>query len=157
TISALLGTSEVTTPYAIVQALHALDPREDAGPIDLVAGRLGGMAAGMVRYASLDQSRAVEKANVTGAEITANDHMKAREYNAAILTLERLALLNQRLGRFEDDTIKDLAHSVAGAAINDVLGPSTRQHAFQALINAGAVDPESEKIALKEQDAGYRR
>jgi cyclophilin family peptidyl-prolyl cis-trans isomerase/HEAT repeat protein len=156
TIPALIAAREGPTQYAVVQVLHGFDPRDDPAPINQVAGWLGGIPAGMIRYATLEQMRRVEERNRLLAEMTADDVPRSGEYNGAIITLERLALLNQRLGRFEDDTLKILARSVASAAINDS-DPLTRQHAFTALVNAGAVDVESEKIALKEQELDIRR
>jgi len=156
TIGALMAAPGAATGYAVAQAVHALDPREDAGPINQVAGWLGGVPAGMVRYASLEQMRGVEKSNRLLAEVTKNDHSRAAEYSAAIATLERLARLNQRLGRFEGTTLETLAHCVAGQSLNDD-DAGIRRHAFTALMNAGAVDIESEKHALKEQDWANRR
>jgi cyclophilin family peptidyl-prolyl cis-trans isomerase/HEAT repeat protein len=156
TIGALLAAPAATTPYAVAQALHALDPREDAGPVNQVANWLSGVPAGMVRYASLEQMRGVERANRLLAEMTKNDHSRAADYSAAIATLERLARVNQRLGRFEDTTVDTLAHCVAGQSLNDD-DAGIRRHAFTALMNAGAVDIESEKHALKELDWANRR
>lgn len=156
TIPALMTARAGPTQYAVAQVLNGFDPRDDPAPINQVAGWLGGIPSGMVRYATLEQVRGVEKSNRLIAEMTANDRLRSGEYSGAIITLERLARMNQRLGSFEDDTLKILAHSVAGAAINDD-DPLTRQHAFTALVNAGAVDVDSEKIALKEQELEIRR
>src|SRR5262249_27779824 len=121
-----------------------------------VADWLSGVPAGMVRYASLEQMRGVERSSRLLAEMTKNDHNRAADYAAAMATLERLARLNQRLGRFEEETLATLAHCVAGQALNDD-DASIRRHAFTALMNAGAVDVESERNALKEPDGLNRR
>jgi len=152
---AALTAAGAASPY-VAQALHTSDPASDSELVGQTGGALSGSAAGLLRYSSLDQMRVVERARRLIAEMTANDHSKSDEYSGAIVALELLARLNQRLGPFEDDTLKVLARSVAGASLNDA-DPMTRRHAFQALINAGGVDAESEKTALKEQDWPTRR
>ena len=155
TVSALMATQELNTGFAIAQALHGVDPATDPQTLDRV-GALRGVAGGKVRYVTAEQVQAVEVSSGAVAEQTANDPTKAGAYEGAIAALESLARLNQRLKTFDGRTVTVLKNSVARVSANDD-SPVIRRHAFTALMNAGAVDPDAEKIALNEQDWPIRR
>ncbi|HEX6463968.1 MAG TPA: hypothetical protein VFZ98_05930, partial [Vicinamibacterales bacterium] len=156
TIPALLATKEPTTPFAVVQALHGFDPTNNPDLYNRALDSLSGLSAAMIRQPTEEQVRNIERGARLTAERTANDITRAAEYSDAILTLEWLARLSQSVAAFEDDTLKVLTQSVARQSLNDD-DPVTRKHAFTALINAGAVAPGSEKVALNEQEWPIRR
>jgi len=157
-VPALMADGKGALGFAVAQALHGFDPANDPALMERVAGwiRDEGPAAGMIRYASAAQVHAVEAALVAKAIETADDPGRRGTYNATIASLESLARLNQRVTTFEKPTIKVLMRSTAGSSANDEDG-DTRQHAFTALINTGAVDIDSEKLALKDQEWAIRR
>lgn len=140
----------------IAQALHGFDPTNAPDLIAEAANAVSGSAAGRLRYLTAAQVHAVERSLAIAAEHTKNDRTRATDYGDALLGLEWLARLNQRVTRFEDATLETLRHAIANTALNDE-GLAARQHAFTALINAGAVDPDSEKAALNDQVGSVRR
>jgi cyclophilin family peptidyl-prolyl cis-trans isomerase/HEAT repeat protein len=157
TIPALMATREKVTPLAIVQALHGFDPLNDPDLYNRARLFLVGVPYGaMIRLLTEDQVRLVERPARQQAEETANDVARAAYYEDAIRTFEWLGRLSHTVAAFEDDTLKVLARSVAHESANDD-NPITRQHAFTALVNAGAVDPETERVALNDQEWPIRR
>jgi cyclophilin family peptidyl-prolyl cis-trans isomerase/HEAT repeat protein len=140
--------------FAIAQALHGFDPANNPDLIGNV--HLAGRAAGMIRYFSAAQVAGVEEGAVRAAELTKDDTVHPGPYLDALATLEWLGRLNRRVKAFDEPTIEVLTSSVAGAAANDAIAVA-RKHAFNALVNAGALDLNSEKTALKDQDWSIRR
>jgi cyclophilin family peptidyl-prolyl cis-trans isomerase/HEAT repeat protein len=135
--------------------MHAVDPANNPDPVTKAGAALVGGAAGMMRYASAEQVHTVERALVATAERLKNDDTHASEYRDALTGLEGLARLNQQLTTLEDPTLVTLRNSVANLSVND--RAAARQHAFTALMNAGAVDTDSEKFALNDQESALTR
>jgi cyclophilin family peptidyl-prolyl cis-trans isomerase/HEAT repeat protein len=140
--------------FAIAQALRGFDPANDPALISRL--QLTGRAAGMIRYSSEAQVAGVEQAAVHAAELTKNDTFHPGAYFDALATLEGLARLNRRVKAFDEPTIQVLTNSVSGIAAND-LSAVARKHAFNALVNAGALDRDAEKTALNDQEWSIRR
>jgi cyclophilin family peptidyl-prolyl cis-trans isomerase len=160
----LIGAQSGPIGSAIAQAMHGFDPVNDPQLMERVAewmkreslsGRVG-----WIRYASAGQVHTAEALLVAVATDSADDITKAGRYNAAMHGIEWLARLNQRVTAFEEPTLKVLTRSVAKSSANDdnpVIGPEPRKHAFTALVSAGAVDADSEKLGLNDDEWSIRR
>ena len=154
TVPALLAAGAGDVGFAVAQALHGFDPLNDPQLIERVVGNP------LIRYGTGEQVQRIERGAAERAELFANDITKAFEYYSAIVTLDRLARVNQRLAAFDERTLKVLTRSVAKSSANDdnpMLGPDVRKHAFNALVSLGAVDADTEKVALNETEWSIRR
>ena len=156
TVPNLMTVADGDSGFAIAEALHGFDPVNDPELLDRLAGRVGLPSAGKIRWATAGQVHGVEQMAVSAAILTRDDPQQAGRYMGALTTLEWLARLNQRVTSFEEPTLKVLTQSVAGTSANDHL-PEARKHAFTALVSAGAVDPDSEKFALNDEEWPIRR
>jgi cyclophilin family peptidyl-prolyl cis-trans isomerase/HEAT repeat protein len=156
TVPALLAAG-AGDAFAVAQALHGFDPVNDPQLIERVSTSIGHP---LIRYGTTEQVQRIERGAAGAADMYANDITKAGLYDGALATLERLARVNQRLARFDEPTLKVLTRSVAKSSANDdnlMLGPGPRKHAFTALVSLGAVDADSEKLALADEEWSIRR
>jgi cyclophilin family peptidyl-prolyl cis-trans isomerase len=155
---------------AIAQSLNGFDPKADPDLLATVLtwmrrtglDELPDVAAqvsepiGRIVYATPEQVHGAEEVLVHIMELTANDTLRGGIYAGALHSAESLARLNARVTSLNPETVTKLVNSVNGSSAND-FDSSIRARAVAALVSARALDPETEKRALKEPDDEARR
>jgi len=174
TLLALKPDYQAAAAVAIAQSLKGFDPVADPalvqnawawlyrigmqpivsdGGLRLAARAVGPM--GRIKYASESQLHGAEEVLRRIGVRAANDPKLSDIYNSVMRSFESLARLNSRLARLDDDSRTLLAKVIENTAPND--GTTARLYAFSALLAAGGVDPDLEKVALKDDDWQVRR
>jgi cyclophilin family peptidyl-prolyl cis-trans isomerase/HEAT repeat protein len=133
--------------------LPIVDPRDLSRRAPVVG------AIGRLVYASPEQVREAEAILRKFAERTSSQPEHAAIYSSTIRAFESLARLNGRTAAFDEDSVKLLSGIVERRSSNDRLDdwPVIRRHALGALINARALDGDTEQRALKDADWQVRR
>src|SRR3954471_11977731 len=174
---ALTGMPFAPVADAVAQSLYGFDPAKDPQLISDVAQALGQAAkgppgtsaeqriaatAGLARamshivYGTAEQVGGMESLLSDLMAATASVPRLRGAYVAAVLGLEALARLNTRLVHYDDKTIERLAESAKGLSLNSDT-PQPRLYAFMALVAARALDPDTERQALADDDWTIRR
>jgi cyclophilin family peptidyl-prolyl cis-trans isomerase/HEAT repeat protein len=170
----LKGISLPALARAIGQSLYGFDPANDPELVGLVAQwmrlatkgatpeeRLTATAAvaapmSHIRYATAGQVEDIAAVLSDLAAQTASSPRLRGAYVEAIRGLEALARVNTRLVRYDEKTVGRLAASIAKSSANDD-SPTARLYAFMALTAARALDADSERAALTDDEWAVRR
>jgi cyclophilin family peptidyl-prolyl cis-trans isomerase len=160
---------------AIAQSLKGFDPATDPDLIALVYGwllrigrqpivdprDLGRLAPivvpiGRIAYSTPEQVHGAEEILRKFADRTALQPELALYYGLTIRAFESLARLNTKVTTFEDDSVKRLTSILDKRSSNDKIA-FTRLNALGALLATRALDADSERLALKDDDWEVRR
>ena len=114
---------------------------------------------GRLAYRTAEQVHEAEAILRKFAERTSAQPELWSTYSAAIRSFESLARLNARTAAFDEESIELLSEIIARRSSNDRLEQSSviRLNALGALINARALDADTEQRALKDEDWQVRR
>ena len=163
------GTWSDAIATAIAQSLKGFDPSQDPALIASVSAWLGGMTIidtpklkvvmtgpiGSILWGNPEQVHAAEDALLRVLEWAGHDKSKVATYVSAVRSLESLARLNAKVTPLNPGTVLRLVRIVANTGVND--GDSAREYAVAALINARALDADTELIALRDPFEQVRR
>jgi cyclophilin family peptidyl-prolyl cis-trans isomerase/HEAT repeat protein len=111
---------------------------------------------GRIAYATPEQVHGAEEVLVHLLDLTANSRAQGIIYAEALRSVESLARLNARVTSLNPETVKRLVSSLNNSSAND-FDSSVRAIAVAALVSARAMDADSEKRALAEENPNARR
>jgi cyclophilin family peptidyl-prolyl cis-trans isomerase/HEAT repeat protein len=154
---------------AVARSLEGLDPHSDPKLVSQVADWMYTranvsdplrvspylMPLSRIAYATAGQTQRIEALLLHVLNETSSNQQLAAVYGEAADAAGWLARKNPTLERFDRSTVEFLDSMVASSHANDTAGP--RFAALTALINGGAVDQDTERVALKDADAEVRR
>ena len=167
-----LGTGAVGD--AIAQSLKGFDPKMDPGLLDTATEGLfragsqdvasddgaysvlsAAAALSRIQMATPEQVHKVEAMLIRVANFGASDPRRRGLHVGAARALESLTRVNTRVSSLNEETRSQIEQMVRNAHANDV--DEVRLLALQSLINGRALDSETEKVALGDDDWQVRR
>ena len=159
---------------AIAQSFKGFDPAADPPLVQAALEWLHSIAAnvplnvksigeispvmvplGRITYADAEQMRRAETLILRLTLYARPDYRLSGIYHSGLRALDLLARSNIKVAPLHEDTVAELEKAVGRQSNNDT--PEASFHALSALINGRGLTEDTERLALKHDDAAVRR